>query len=110
VDCNVDDLDRRLADVKERLAALRAERTEKANAVKAIDPGFLLYYERLSTARDVLLFHLKLADHVIHVLQLDQRLYHVHRCTPFRKPRVSKIEGHSLPNPRTRVKDVRTAR
>ena len=51
VDCNVDDLDQRLADVKERLAALRAERTEKANAVKAIDPGFLLYYERLSTKR-----------------------------------------------------------
>ena len=51
VDCNVDDLDRRLADVKERLAALRAERTEKANAVKVIDPGFLLYYERLSTKR-----------------------------------------------------------
>ena len=50
-DCNVDDLDQRLADVKERLAALRAERTEKANAVKAIDPGFLLYYERLSTKR-----------------------------------------------------------
>lgn len=51
VDCTVDDLDERLTGVKERLAELRAERAEKANAVKAIDPGFLLYYERLSTKR-----------------------------------------------------------
>lgn len=47
----VDDLDARLADVKARLDELRAERREKANAVKAADPAFLLYYERLSTKR-----------------------------------------------------------
>lgn len=47
----VDDLDVRLADVKTRLEELRAERAEKANAVKAQDPGFLLSYERLSTKR-----------------------------------------------------------
>jgi len=51
VDGLVDDLDGRLQEVKARLAELRAERVEKANAVKAIDPGFLLYYERLSTKR-----------------------------------------------------------
>jgi len=51
VDCSVEDLDERLKSVKERLAELRVERAEKANAVKAIDPGFLLYYERLSTKR-----------------------------------------------------------
>ncbi len=44
-------LDERLADVKARLVDLRAERGEKANAVKAIDPSFLLYYERLRTKR-----------------------------------------------------------
>ena len=51
VDVNVGELDERLAGVKARLAELRAERVEKANAVKALDPGFLLYYERLSTKR-----------------------------------------------------------
>lgn len=51
VDGYVDDLDERLTEVKQRLVELRAERVEKANAVKAIDPGFLLYYERLSTKR-----------------------------------------------------------
>ncbi len=48
---DVDMLDERLADVKARLADLRVQRVEKANAVKAIDPSFLLYYERLSTKR-----------------------------------------------------------
>ena len=47
----VDDLDARLADVKAQLESLYAERVQKANAVKASDPGFLLYYERLSTKR-----------------------------------------------------------
>ena len=47
----VDDLDVRLAEVKAELESRRAERVEKANAVKAADPGFLLYYERLSTKR-----------------------------------------------------------
>lgn len=51
VDGLVDDLDGRLREVKERLAALCAERVGKADAVKAIDPGFLLYYERLSAKR-----------------------------------------------------------
>ena len=47
----VDELDERLRDVKANLAEQRAERVEKANAVKAIDPAFLLYYERVSTKR-----------------------------------------------------------
>ncbi len=47
----VDELDERLKDVKANLAEQRAERVEKANAVKAIDPAFLLYYERVSTKR-----------------------------------------------------------
>ncbi|MGN0845800.1 MAG: hypothetical protein ACI4RA_00260 [Kiritimatiellia bacterium] len=54
-------------------------------------------------ARDVLLLHLKLADHSIDVLQLDQRFYHVHRCTPFRKPTGLKTWSHSLPNLRACV-------
>ena len=37
--------------VYNNLAEQRAERVEKANAVKAIDPAFLLYYERVSTKR-----------------------------------------------------------
>lgn len=51
VDGYVEDLDGRLSEVKARLADLRAERKEKAEAVKAQDPGFLLYYERVSTKR-----------------------------------------------------------
>ena len=51
VDGSVGELDARLADVKARLAERRAARVVKADAVKAIDPGFLLYYERLSTKR-----------------------------------------------------------
>lgn len=55
VDGYVEDLDGRLNDVKARLAELRIERVEKADAVKAVDPrigpAFLLYYERLSTKR-----------------------------------------------------------
>ncbi len=55
VDGDVDDLDGRLAEVRARLAELRGERSEKANAVKAVDPrlgpAFLLYYERQSTRR-----------------------------------------------------------
>ncbi len=47
----VGDLDARLAEVKAALADLRVERAEKANAVKAVDPSMLLYYERLSTKR-----------------------------------------------------------
>ncbi len=51
VNGDVDDLDGRLAEVRARLAELRAERSERANAVKAVDPRFLLYYERQSTRR-----------------------------------------------------------
>ncbi len=40
-----------LAEVRENLVRLRAERVEKAAVVKGIDPQFLLYYERLSTKR-----------------------------------------------------------
>lgn len=40
-----------LAEVRENLVKLRAERAEKATVVKGIDPAFLLYYERLSTKR-----------------------------------------------------------
>ena len=47
----VDDLDGRLADVKAELERCRTERVAKADAVKAADPAFLLYYERLSTKR-----------------------------------------------------------
>ena len=47
----VAELDQRLAEVKARLAELREERKAKAEAVKGIDPQFLLYYERLRTKR-----------------------------------------------------------
>lgn len=51
VNGEVDDLDARLAEVKVELDRCRAERVQKAEAVKAADPAFLLYYERLSTKR-----------------------------------------------------------
>ena len=51
VNGEVDDLDARLGEVKAELERCRAERVQKAEAVKAADPAFLLYYERLSTKR-----------------------------------------------------------
>lgn len=51
VDGSVGELDERLRDVKARLDEQRVARREKAAAVTALDPGFLLYYERLSTRR-----------------------------------------------------------
>ena len=51
MDDDVSLLDQELAEVKSRLAELKGERVAKADAVKAIDPQYLLYYERLRTKR-----------------------------------------------------------